>query len=242
VSDEFAPPKYIQIVQTLRRRMADGTYPPGSLLPSETQLMREFGVSRPTAVRALETLKLRGEIEREHGRGSFAKAATPAADSDTIRPARTALDHIEADSEVTLVTVGERPAALHVARLLGLAEESPALLRQYASHAGGQLTGLVSVWAPPDLGRLAGLGDPEPLTVPIRRLLQANAGLRLGHAVERLSARHPTPGECSTLGLTRTGCVLGVIASVHGTTGRALLVVETVMPGELVDLEETYAL
>jgi GntR family transcriptional regulator len=242
MSEEFAPPKYIQIVQTLRHRMADGTYPPGALLPSETQLMKEFGVSRPTAVRALDTLKLRGEIEREHGRGSFAKAVPPAGDSETVRPARTALDHIEADSEVSPLIVGEQPAPMHVAGLLGLADGSPALLRQYVSRTGGQLTGLVSVWAPPDLGRLAGLGDSEPLTVPIRRLLQANAGLRLGHAVERLSARHPTPGECSALGLKRTGCVLGVIASIHGTTGRSLLVVEAVMPGELVDLEETYAL
>jgi DNA-binding GntR family transcriptional regulator len=242
MTEEFAPPKYIKIVQTLRRRMADGTYPSGSLLPSETQLTKEFGVSRPTVVRALETLKLRGEIEREHGRGSFAKAASPAGDSETVRAGRTALDHIEADSDISLGVVSERAAPKHIARLLGLAEASPALLRQYASRDGGQLTGLVSVWAPPDLGLLAGLADAKPLTVPIRRLLQANAKLRLGYATERLSARHPTPNERSVLDLDPNGCVLGVIASIHGTTGRVLLVVETAMPGELVDLEETYPL
>jgi len=242
MSEEFMPPKYAQIVQALRRRIADGTYPPGALLPSETQLVKEFGVSRPTAVRALETLKLRGEIEREHGRGSYAKAVAPATDSETVRPARTALDHIEADADISLGIVGERPAPTRIARLLGLAEGSLALLRQYASRDSGQVIGLVSVWAPPDLGRLAGLGDTEPLTVPIRRLLQANADLRLGHAVERLSARHPTASECSALGLAPDGCVLGIIASIHGTTGRVLLVVETAMPGELVDLEETYPL
>jgi DNA-binding GntR family transcriptional regulator len=69
--------KYAQIVAALRRQIADGTYPPGSLLPSETKLIEEFGVSRPTVVRALEELKLRGEIDREHGRGSFVKAAPP---------------------------------------------------------------------------------------------------------------------------------------------------------------------
>lgn len=71
------PVKYAQIVAALRQQIADGTYPPGSLLPSETQLIEEFGVSRPTVVRALEELKLRGEIDREHGRGSFVKAAPP---------------------------------------------------------------------------------------------------------------------------------------------------------------------
>ncbi len=44
---EFSPPKYAQIVCTIQRRIGDGTYPAGGLLPSETQLMREFGVSRP---------------------------------------------------------------------------------------------------------------------------------------------------------------------------------------------------
>jgi GntR family transcriptional regulator len=242
MSEEFAVPKYAKIVQILRRRMADGTYPPGSLLPSETQLTKEFGVSRPTAVRALETLKLRGEIEREHGRGSFAKAASPAGGSETARPGRTALDHIEADSDISLGVVGERAVPMHVARLLGLAEGAVALLRQYVSRDSGMLTGLVSVWAPPDLGRLAGLAEPTPLSVPIRRLLQANADLRLGYATERLSARHPTPDECSILDLDPDGCVLGVIASVHGTTGRVLLVVDTALPGALVDLEETYPL
>ena len=242
MTEDFAPPKYFKIVQALRRRMADGTYPPGSLLPSETQLTKEFGVSRPTVVRVLETLKLRGEIEREHGRGSFAKAASPAGDSEAVRPGRTALDHIEADSGVSLTVVGEHAAPMYVAHLLGLAEGSPALLRQFASRDGGQATGLVSVWAPPDLGQLAGLADPKPFTVPIRRLLQANADLRLGYATERLSARHPTPAERSVLELDPDACVLGVIAAIHGTTGRVLLVVETVMPGELVDLEETYAL
>ena len=68
------PVKYAQIVAALRRSIADGTYPPGSQLPSETQLIEQFGVSRPTVVRALEQLKLAGEIDREHGRGSFVKA------------------------------------------------------------------------------------------------------------------------------------------------------------------------
>jgi DNA-binding GntR family transcriptional regulator len=77
MAEGFEPPKYAQIVAALRQSIADGTYPPGSLLPSETKLIEEFGVSRPTVVRALEELKLRGEIDREHGRGSFVKAAPP---------------------------------------------------------------------------------------------------------------------------------------------------------------------
>ena len=90
---EFEPPKYAQIVAAIRQGIADGTYPPGSLLPSETKLIEEFGVSRPTVVRALEQLKLAGEIDREHGRGSFVKAAPALPElTETLREVAANLD------------------------------------------------------------------------------------------------------------------------------------------------------
>src|SRR3954468_19615501 len=105
----FEPPKYAQIVAAIRRRIADGTYPPGSLLPSESKLLKEFGVSRPTVVRALEALKLRGEIDREHGRGSFVKSAPQPTDG-AGRPVKSLLDRAEADEPGWTTTVERCPA------------------------------------------------------------------------------------------------------------------------------------
>ncbi|MFI7043955.1 GntR family transcriptional regulator [Streptosporangium sandarakinum] len=65
MSLESVPPKYAQLVQTLQRRIEAGTYPPGSLLPSENQLIQEFGVSRPTVVAALRVLREQGWIESQ---------------------------------------------------------------------------------------------------------------------------------------------------------------------------------
>jgi DNA-binding GntR family transcriptional regulator len=80
----MALPKYVQIIQTMRRRISDGTYPAGAPIPSEAALCIEFNVSRPTVVRALGAMQLMGEIERRHGIGSFvsqaARALTPADD------------------------------------------------------------------------------------------------------------------------------------------------------------------
>lgn len=75
--ESYALPKYLQIVEAIRQGVADGTYPPGSRLPSETQLIEQFGFSRPTTVRALQVLELSGVISREHGRGSFVQGADP---------------------------------------------------------------------------------------------------------------------------------------------------------------------
>src|SRR5690606_40846212 len=70
---EFEPPKYARVVLEIRRRIENGDYPPGSMLPSESQLVREFAVGRTTVVRALQMLQQDGWITREHGRGSFVR-------------------------------------------------------------------------------------------------------------------------------------------------------------------------
>src|ERR1035441_4960639 len=54
---DYAPPKYAQVVAEIKSRIERGEYPPGSLLPSEHQLVGDFGVSRPTIVKALSALR-----------------------------------------------------------------------------------------------------------------------------------------------------------------------------------------
>jgi DNA-binding FadR family transcriptional regulator len=73
---DWSPPKYVQIVWAIRRQIAEGTYPDGSKLPSEPEMVAEFDASRGTVVRALEILQLHGIIKRVHGKGSFVQAAS----------------------------------------------------------------------------------------------------------------------------------------------------------------------
>ena len=49
---EFPLPKYARVVTELRRRIEEGEYRPGDMLPSEAQLVREFGIGRTTIVRS----------------------------------------------------------------------------------------------------------------------------------------------------------------------------------------------
>lgn len=65
-------PKYARIVNELQRRIRDGRYAPGALMPSESEMVEEFGASRATVVRALNLLQERGWITREHGVGTYA--------------------------------------------------------------------------------------------------------------------------------------------------------------------------
>ena len=61
--------------------IAAGRYAIGARLPSEAQLVRLHGVSRPTVIRALKDLQATGLIERRMGSGSFVRRPAPAANS-----------------------------------------------------------------------------------------------------------------------------------------------------------------
>ncbi len=67
--------KHEQISRFLHSEIAAGRYPPGSRLPSESQLVTQFAVSRPTAARALRDLQELGLVERRAGSGTFVRAA-----------------------------------------------------------------------------------------------------------------------------------------------------------------------
>ena len=70
---EVEPPKYVRLAQTLQRRIEDGTYAPGTRVPSENQLVQAFGMSRPTVVRALDLLKRDGWLESRQGFGTIVR-------------------------------------------------------------------------------------------------------------------------------------------------------------------------
>jgi GntR family transcriptional regulator, arabinose operon transcriptional repressor len=65
------PPKYRQVYEALLRQIVSGRVPPGGRLPSEADLVQQFGASRITVARALRELQLAGLIERRAGSGSF---------------------------------------------------------------------------------------------------------------------------------------------------------------------------
>jgi DNA-binding LacI/PurR family transcriptional regulator len=66
--------KHERIRQTLIDAIATGEYEPGQRLPSELELVKAFGASRPTVNRALRELQLSGVIERRAGSGSYVRA------------------------------------------------------------------------------------------------------------------------------------------------------------------------
>ncbi|MDQ1008706.1 DNA-binding transcriptional regulator YhcF (GntR family) [Streptomyces sp. V4I23] len=65
---------YQQVAAAIREAILSGEFAPDSLLPSESQLMARYGVSRPTVRNAIAALRAEGLIDVRHGKGSFVRS------------------------------------------------------------------------------------------------------------------------------------------------------------------------
>ncbi|MGW0775165.1 GntR family transcriptional regulator [Streptomyces sp. NPDC054802] len=75
---EGPDPVWLQLVAILVARIKRGDYPPRRAIPSESQIMGEFGVARGTARKAIALLADQGMVRTVPGRGSFVERVTPA--------------------------------------------------------------------------------------------------------------------------------------------------------------------
>jgi GntR family transcriptional regulator len=237
---DYAPPKYAQVVDAIKRRIERGEYTPGTLLPSEHQLVGEFEVSRPTIVKALSALRQDGWIDTQQGKGSFVRGRPALADAERTRPAHGVLELAETDVAGELVQAGVKLAPPHVAALLGLKAGARAFVRQRLLSQDGEPVELASAWLSLELAAGTDLASPDLLDESIRQHLQSRKKIRLDHGVEQITARHPTGEEAALLRVAADAPVLSVIVTAYDATARPIQVSDLVLPGERHELRDAY--
>jgi len=70
-------PLYLQLANILREKIQSGEIAEGSKLPSETEMVQQYGLSRLTIRDALAVLANEGLVEKHHGKGTFCKSRPP---------------------------------------------------------------------------------------------------------------------------------------------------------------------
>jgi DNA-binding GntR family transcriptional regulator len=237
---DYAPPKYAQVVNAIKQRIERGEYAPGTLLPSEHQLVAEFEVSRPTIVKALSALRQDGWIDTQQGKGSFVRGRPALADAERTRPAHGVLELAETEVPGELVQAGVKLAPPHVAALLGLKPGARAFVRQRLLSQDGEPVELASAWLPLELAAGTDLASPDLLDESIRQHLQSRKKIRLDHGVEQITARHPTGEEAALLRVAADAPVLSVIVTAYDATAKPIQVSDLVLPGERHELRDAY--
>ncbi|MDO4553088.1 MAG: GntR family transcriptional regulator [Bacillota bacterium] len=69
---------YQRVYEALRESILAGNYKEGTLLPTEAQLEKEYGVSRPTIRKALSLLAGEGLVDVRQGRGTLVRLVSMA--------------------------------------------------------------------------------------------------------------------------------------------------------------------
>jgi DNA-binding GntR family transcriptional regulator len=237
---EYTPPKYAQLIEELQRRIESGEYPPGSMLPSEHQLTAEFGMARPTVVRALRTLRGDGWISTQQGKGSFVRGRPALADVASQRRGVNELDRDEAREHGELVEVGMISPPPRIATLLDVSDDAKVLRRTRLVRWDGEPAEVVTWWIPAPLAKSTELAEGELLHGGVRAHLARHGGTRIDHVVEQVVARHPSPAEVKLLGVHRTAPILSVYATAREASGKPVLVLDIAMPGDRQELEDAY--
>lgn len=70
-------PRYLQLADLFRQRIARGTWSSGHRMPSLDELTGEFGLARVTVRQAIDLLAREGLVSRQQGRGTFVTARPP---------------------------------------------------------------------------------------------------------------------------------------------------------------------
>ena len=103
ISDSHVP-KYAQIADIFRQRIARGIWAQGLRLPANEELAAEFGVSRVTIRQAVDLLARDGIIEAQQGRGTFITGTLKQdrwlkVETTLVRPCRGLPRHLAGDHQ-----------------------------------------------------------------------------------------------------------------------------------------------
>lgn len=186
-------PLYHQIANRLRTDIAGKVFEPGDLLPTETELMDRFQVSRVTIRQALAVLVQEGLVGRQAGRGTFVTAPED-------RPGVWNFSTLE-----DIVTAGQQTEF----QLLELETPPRDASQVPASLANQELTRIEClrwlegtpishgvIYLPTGFARRLALGQlprtPQPLK-PIIALLADQHVVRISKGTQVIAARAATP-------------------------------------------------
>jgi GntR family histidine utilization transcriptional repressor len=128
---------YLRIKEYLKHALAEGRWPPGTLMPSEAELVNQFGVSRMTVNRALRELQMEGALERLQGVGTFAARPDRASSSLTIRDVREQIAERGRVHRAVVHLVREETVGAELAARFGLAEGEPVFHSQIVHEEDG---------------------------------------------------------------------------------------------------------
>jgi GntR family transcriptional regulator len=194
-------PLYQQIKSLILQSLQAGEWKPSSAIPSELELASRYRVSQGTVRKAIDELASENLLVRKQGKGTF--VATHAEQQVQYRFLKLMPDSGDLNSEGpaqrSIIDCKRVRASAEIAKALGIKVTDPVLQVRRVLAFSGTPTILEDLWLPgaPFKGLTAErLND---YSGPMYGLFEAEFGVRMVRADEKIRAVLPTPDQCELL-------------------------------------------
>jgi GntR family transcriptional regulator len=173
-------PLYSQLKELLRTRILDGSYPPHSRMPSESELGKAFDVSRITVRQALGDLQKEGLIFKIHGKGTFVAKPKAFQNVSTLQGLAESMSQMGYEVINRLTSLKQLPASARVAERLQLEEGAPVTEIKRVRLVNREPVSLEVTYVPRSIGEK--LERADLVARDIFLIIENDCGIALGHA------------------------------------------------------------
>lgn len=225
-------PQYVLVAQTLIDDIRRGHYGVGDLLPPETALCTQFGVSRHTMREAMRLLIERGLVTRQRGVGTTVTAREPRAHYTQSTASVADLPQYVEETRLVIKEVkdvlamgelsqllacppGQRWLYARAWRYVGRGKDPIALTHIYVNAAYAGIKDLI--------------GAPG---VPVYSLIERQYGERVAEVKQRIDAKILAPDEAAALKVPSGSAALVITRHYHAASGRLLEVAVNLHPAD----------
>lgn len=194
-----APPRYAQIKEALRNKILEGSYHAHERLPSESELMSAYGVSRITVRQALSGLEAEHLIFRIPGKGSFVSRSRPEQQLMRLQGFAEAMSNLGLKTCNRVLSLKTIPAENLTASRLRVPEGAPLTEIRRVRYVNYQPVSLDITYVRESLGqRLAG---EDLVNRDIFVIIEDDYRIPLGHADLCISAINADKAQATLLGI-----------------------------------------
>lgn len=226
-------PRYLQLADLMRQRIARGTWPREHRLPSLEALMAEFGVARVTVRQAIDLLAREGLVSPQQGRGTF---VTGAPSRDRIINVVTTLDELARvyeDTQPRIVNIDESAGSPPLAGSEGEPAPHYAFMRRVHLREGRPYC-VINIWLDERIFRKSPQAFRTRTVIP---LLKAMKGLRIASAHQVLTIASADLEVANLLEVPMNSPVAEVRRVFRDAAGTVIYLADVTYRGDVIRLE-----
>lgn len=213
-------PKYIAIKDALIRGICNGSYPPGTYLPSESNLGTKYNASRVTIRMALNLLREMHLVEGQQGKGYFVQNIKAEQDLGRLQGFGEVMAAIGIETTSKVINSSQVAATAEVADALKLSHGTPVTKIERLRVAADVTMSLDVSFFPTDIGEQ--LLELDLAHCDVFSLIEDKIGVPIGYADIDMEIVKPTRYVRENLNLCGDQMVVRIQRLSHDETGRPI--------------------